>query len=413
MIRPRHLLFAAVAFAASPAMAADEEWDCSFTADDRKVITLSQDCFDMVDAKPNDADKADLLFRLAYELNERESTVTALPLLDRAVALVPDNPRYLQERGFTKGDLGFYRDAAADLDKALSLDADMLLALSERGWTRFQYGDFEGSVADYAKAEELGGAKSDYILGRAEPLIWLGRLDEAERELAKLDDDADSAKRIAELRKSIARQRAFHPAGDPGEACTTGDVSDKQQAAAIVDACTAAFLSSSDAAKRADFLTARATASVIEESGYDAAIADYKIAAGLDPAEPNWHFNLGYALLQIRHSWAARNEFNKALELGLRNDQTKALALAGRAQANYNLNDADTAFADAKAAYEVQPNPAALEVLGDLAFDRDDKKAAKTFWLNTYRMGERDDRLLERLASVGVTDPDREPAPEE
>lgn len=413
MIRPGHLLFAAAAFAASPAMAADEEWNCSFTTDDRKVITLNQDCFAMVDAKPNDAEKADVLFQLAYELNERQSTVTALPLLDRAVALAPDNARYLQERGFTKGDLGFYRDAAADLDRALELDADMLLALSERGWTRLQYGDFEGSVADYARAEELSEAKPDYVLGRADALIWLGRLDEAERELAKLDDEADSAKRVAELRKSIARQRAFRPTGDPAEKCRPQSVSDRQAATAIVDACTAAFLSSQDATKKAEFLTTRATARVVEDNGYDNAMQDYKVAAGIDPKNPDTHTNYGFSLLAIHRSWAAKNEFESAIALGPAQDNSKALALAGRARANYNLHDPNASFADAKASFEVKPTPAALDVLGDLLFDEGDKEAAKLYWMGEYHMGVRDDGLLERLAGVGVADPEKEPAPEE
>jgi hypothetical protein len=85
------------------------------------------------------------------------------------------------------------------------------------------------------------------------------------------------------------------------------------------------------------------------------------------------------------------------------------LALAGRADAHYHLGEKNLAFHDAKESFEVHPNELALWVMGDLAKDRRDDVSAKRYWMGAYRLGSRDDRLIERLKSVGVADPSAEP----
>ena len=50
-------------------------------------------------------------------------------------------------------------------------------------------------------------------------------------------------------------------------------------------------------------------------------------------------------------------------------------------------------------------------MLGDLGRDRGDDASAKLYWMGAYHMGDRDDRLIERLRSIGVTHPENEPAP--
>jgi hypothetical protein len=66
---------------------------------------------------------------------------------------------------------------------------------------------------------------------------------------------------------------------------------------------------------------------------------------------------------------------------------------------------------DAKDSIEMHPNEGALWVLGDLAKDKRDYVGAKRFWMGAYHLGSRDDRLLERLRSVGFPDPAKEPMP--
>ena len=133
------------------------------------------------------------------------------------------------------------------------------------------------------------------------------------------------------------------------------------------------------------------------------------IAVALDPKNPQTHINYGNALVSVRHSWAARNAFETALAFPNLSKRDKALALAGRGQAKANLGDAAGAFADAKGSYETEPSMPSLYLLGDLAFQKGDKKAAKTFWMGAYRMGARGDDIMNQLRSVGVDDPEKEP----
>lgn len=86
------------------------------------------------------------------------------------------------------------------------------------------------------------------------------------------------------------------------------------------------------------------------------------------------------------------------------------MALAGRASAQYNLGEKNLSFRDAKESFEMEPNVLALWMLGDLAKDKHDDAMAKSFWIGVYHLGSRDDRLLERLRGVGVSDPANEPA---
>jgi hypothetical protein len=86
-------------------------------------------------------------------------------------------------------------------------------------------------------------------------------------------------------------------------------------------------------------------------------------------------------------------------------------ALAQRAAAKHNLQDSEGAFADARRSFEIEPNEVALLVLGDLSKERGDVASAKLYWMGAWRLGSRDDGIVERLKSVGVDHPDREPRP--
>jgi tetratricopeptide (TPR) repeat protein len=130
-----------------------------------------------------------------------------------------------------------------------------------------------------------------------------------------------------------------------------------------------------------------------------------QVAAGLDPGNPEHWSNYGYALLAVQHSWAGRNAFDKALALDGLDGLRRAIALAGRARANYNLGETDRAVADATASLEVEGNPAAAALLGQIALDRGDRDAAKAFWLDAWAMDMRDDALVEALHDLGVSDP--------
>jgi hypothetical protein len=168
--------------------------------------------------------------------------------------------------------------------------------------------------------------------------------------------------------------------------------------------CTRAFLLARSNKDKADALTIRAIAWLVGQQDSSGRITDLQVAAALDPDNGDRHTNLGGAYVQEHHSWAGRKELDRAIAL-----KPSFMAYAERAAARYNLHDADGAFADAKASYDMRPNDLALTVLGDLAFDHHDAKAAKAYWLGAYHLGARDDDLVARLKQVGVEDPAREP----
>ena len=138
---------------------------------------------------------------------------------------------------------------------------------------------------------------------------------------------------------------------------------------------------------------------MVLDSSWDRAIVDTRIAAGLDPS-PLRFINLGYAYMSVEHSRAAIQEFNRVLDKG-----DNWMALAGRARARLNIDDAAGAEADALASMKLELNVAAAWVLGDLAFNRGEMEKARGMYLAVYRMGERDDDLIARLKKLGVSDP--------
>ncbi|HEY0799371.1 MAG TPA: hypothetical protein VGD54_00900, partial [Steroidobacteraceae bacterium] len=216
-------------------------------------------------------------------------------------------------------------------------------------------------------------------------------------------DDSEYLERVSLKLKAWMH----HSAGDdPGANCGragNGDGDDYSQPTLIGD-CTLAFLSAKTPEGKADALTDRAIAWLFALQSQHDATADDEAAVALDPNNPDRHTNLGFAYIQEKHSWGARQEFDRSISL-----RKTYAALAGRASAHYNLNEANLAFHDARESFDMQPNVLALWVLGDLAKDKHHDAVAKSFWMGAYLLGSRDDRLLERLKGVGVADPAKEP----
>ena len=364
------------------------------------------DCMAAIAAAQTARQKAILYYAWAYSLNEADAAREALPSLDKALELAPNFTNARHERAYTLSDLGFYARALIDADWNVRLNPNSADAYTERAFSRHRLGDFAGSLADRLKSVELGGTNPDRERGIADDLMWLGRYDEAAKRLATVppnDDDKD-------MRADLERRLRFKPDGKEADRCDMNQsMRDRTQAQKIVDACTWAFDHEKDRQKRADLLTVRAVMSVVAKQDSEANFTDLQIAAGLDPKNPDRHLNYGYALVNIRHSWAARNEFDIALSSPALRAKSKAIALTGRGQASLNLGDPPAAKADAKASHELGPSAANSWLIGDIAFADGDKDLAKKYWLAAYRMGARDDRLYANLRSVGIDDPAKEP----
>jgi tetratricopeptide (TPR) repeat protein len=192
---------------------------------------------------------------------------------------------------------------------------------------------------------------------------------------------------------------------NPDSACRAANTDAKLRVPTLVATCTAAFLAAPTGKAKADMLTIRSLAWMIGRQDEASGTVDRQMATALDPGNADLHANLGGSYVAARHSWAAEREFDRSLAI-----RENWPALAGRSAARYNLGNPDGAFADAKRSFEIKPNELALTVLGDLLHDKKDDKAAKLYWMGAWQLGDRDDGLVSRLKSIGVTDPAHEPA---
>jgi tetratricopeptide (TPR) repeat protein len=403
------LLVSALSSLIAVAAQAEELGGCPI-ANAEAQQSWDHDCALAIEAERDPAKKAELHFRRAYVLNERQAYQDSLNDLNAACTLVPRNAAYLHERAYTLNSLGRYREALVDLDAQASIEPLAPTVYQERALTRTRLGDWAGALADRSQEAKLRPESMSALVGRAQARLWLGQFAEARQDLkaaAGLQTDPpnrDDAKYLERV-SGLVDAWTHHSAGDsPGAKCSRATTNDDFSRPTLIGDCTLAFLAAKTPTEQSDALTIRAIAWLSARQSQHDATNDHEAAAALDPGNPDRHTNLGFAYLQERHSWGARQEFDRSLEI-----RRTYAALAGRAEAHENLGEKNLAFADAKESFEMHPNEIALWVLGDLAEDKHDEASAKRFWMGAYRLGSRDDRLLERLRSVGVKDPAGEP----
>ena len=387
---------------------ADEPDRCSLSSTQDKQA-WQQDCDIAIQAESDPTKKAELHFRRAYVANEQQGYQEAVADLNAACVLVPHQAKYLHERAYTLNSLGRYPEALADLNEEVTLQPQVAGAYDERALTRARLGDWSGALADRDQVVKLSPHSMGALVARAHARLWVGQFERARQDLkaaSTVDSnppDADE-KEYLERVSGLLESWTLHSPGDhPAKKCRFDKNTDFSQATLIGD-CTLAFLAAKTPQEKADALTTRSVAWSIARHSPHEVTNDCEAAVALDPDSPDRHTNLGFAYIQERHSWGARQEFDRSIEI-----HPTYLALAGRAQAHYNLHETKLAFLDAKKSFEIQPNEGACFVLGDLAKDRNDDVSAKLYWMGAYHLGSRDDRLFERLRSVGVKDPAAEP----
>jgi tetratricopeptide (TPR) repeat protein len=387
----------------------------SATADEAQCViskakddpSWDPDCAKAIFAEHDALKKAELLFRHAYVLNERELYERAIKELNAAITFVPHSPEYLRERAYTLNSLARYGEALVDLDELISLNPKLQAAYPERAMSRTYVGDWQGALADREVAVQLKPDSMSALVARAQANLWLGNFEQAQQDLnaAKelAPDPSNGSGDETYLERVNGQLQAWtkHSEGrNPGQNCSRAKNNEDLSKETLIGDCTIAFFSAKTPQDKADALVQRAIAWISARQSQRDATADHEASVALDPENPDRHTNLGFAYLEGRHSWAARQEFDRSIKI-----RKTYPALAGRASAHYNLNEINLSFKDAKESFEMQPNELALWVLGDLAKDKNDDKSAKLYWMGAYHLGSRDDRLMERLRSVGVTDP--------
>jgi tetratricopeptide (TPR) repeat protein len=373
------------------------------------LATLTQpgwreQCEAAIKAESDPRVRSILLFRSAFAYNEDRKAQPARDALEEAVKLDPANYKAWHELGYTAVDMGDYAEGVAALDRAVAIGPDLADNFTERALARHYAGDLVGAWADRDHVVTLRPGDADALLARADAAIWLGKFDAASRDIDSAEaidkkaGNSEHAAWIAKLRAQLATW-SVAPGANPVGKCDAV-FSDKPDPVGTVAACTAAFVAASDPARKAALLTARNVGWLLEKKDEDASIEDRRVAAGLNPGDAGLWVNLGFAYIQSRHSWAAERAFNRAIAL-----KSTWVALAGRAAARSNLGNNQGALADANASLKLQANELALTVIGDVALASGDKAAARKAWLDAYRLGDRDDGLIERLKDLGVADP--------
>jgi tetratricopeptide (TPR) repeat protein len=262
-----------------------------------------RDCEVAVQAEHNSAKKAELHFRHAYVLNERQAYEQSLADLNAACALVPHHVRYLHERGYTLNSLGRYREALVDLNEEASLDPKSPGIYSERALARTRLGDWAGALADRDQEVKLLPDSMSALVARAEARIWLGQFGEAQRDLktaAALPTGgapADDAEYLERVSKRLAVLMHHSSGEDPGAKCDLAGTNDDFLQPTFIGDCTLAFFSAKTPQDKADALTQRSIAWLSQQSPRDAT-ADREAAVALDPDNPDRHTNLGFAYLE-------------------------------------------------------------------------------------------------------------------
>lgn len=353
--------------------------------------------------------RARLLFYRGYVRNEQRDTLAALVDLDAAVAADPNNIEARQERAYTNNELGNYAEARADLEASAALGVATKRLFQERALSRMKLGDITGAIADRDRVLALAPEDGVALNARADDLLFAGRFADARADIARAEaraaatDDKQVQDTSSRLRKRLALMTEGAEA-NPDRVCRDAQKNTEFKRTHLVATCTAAYLAAPGNPARAEMLTTRSVAWLFADDEADA-VFDLQMAAALDPGNADWHANLGFSYVKAHHSWAGEREFDRSLAI-----KESWAALGGRAWARFNLRKIDGAFADAKRSFEIHPNEIALTVLGDLAADRKDPKAAKLYWMSAWHLGDHGDDLLERLKSIGVTDPAHEPA---
>ncbi|MBL8536244.1 MAG: hypothetical protein JNM59_02440 [Hyphomonadaceae bacterium] len=346
--------------------------------------------------------RATLLFLRAYAFNEAENFEAALADLDAALVLTPSNPLLLHERAYTLIELARYHEAEATLDAEARVQPDNPAVYQERALARFHQANLRGAFEDRDRVVGLAPGDSEALLARAKAALWLGRFDEARRDHAAALALSTTPSEAGMETDEIDLWARSTPNGRPQELCQLERLEGTSPPPYVIGDCTAWFLSAQTPAEQADALTTRSVALRLLRGSDGAGIEDLSVAAALDPDNWRMHFNLGQSYLEVRHSWAARLEFQRSLEL-----ERNSYGYAGRSIANFNLGDVEAATADALASLEIEPNFQAFIVLGDIAmYHQHDTNAARRHWLAAYRLGPRDDRLIARLREVGVLNPE-------
>ena len=249
----------------------------------------------------------------------------ALPALQRATELLPDDAEAHSNLGNALRGIGQLDDAVESYRRALEIKPDFAGALSNLGNVLQDLGQLDDAVASYRRALEVQPdfAKAHSNLGNA--LQGLGRLDDAVasyrralkiqpgfaeahnnlgnilRDLGQLDDAVASCRRALEIKPDFAEAH-----GNLGNA-----LQDLGQLGDAVASYRRALEIKPDYAK----VLCNLGKALQEQGQLDDAVASYRRALEIQPDFAEAHSNLGNTLQSLGQIDAAEASYRRALEI--------------------------------------------------------------------------------------------------
>lgn len=245
-------------------------------------------------------DALHLLGVLRYQAGDYDS---ASALIDRALALAPDNALYHMNRGLVLAALQMHDDALASFARAIALNPESADSYINRAATYLECNRISEALTDYDKAIALAPNNAE-----------------------------------AHFNRGLALARALRP---------DAAIESYDRAIALVPRWAPAHVSRGDALQNL--------------AAFTAAIESYDRALRLDPTLIQAHVNRGIALQVLRRPADALESFEKALGLAPDN----AEVYAGRAKSLYALGRLDEALENCTHALAQTPGlPQALYYRG-------------------------------------------------
>ncbi|HUH95674.1 MAG TPA: tetratricopeptide repeat protein [Casimicrobiaceae bacterium] len=286
----------------------------------------------------------------------------AIELIDRAIAVDPDNAEYHSNRGVALKELGRLEAAVASYDTALTLDPERIGDHFNRAVALQGLGQLEAAVESYDKTIELKHDFAEAYANRGVALEELGQLDLA---LASYDKAIELNPGYPEFHSS--RGIALRKLGHLEAAIASFDVAivlkprypeahsnrgNALQALKRLDEAVASY--DRAIALKPDYAEAYSNRGVaLQELGrLEAAIASYDRAIELRPDDAEAYSNRGTALEELKQLDAAVASYDRAI--ALRADY--AAAYSNRGIALKQLGQLDAAMASYDRAVALKPD---------------------------------------------------------
>lgn len=173
---------------------------------------------------PNRADSRDEAirhFKRGNQLADQGHLTQALGEYEAALALVPDDPTFLTNRGAVLDWMGKHKQALASFDEVLRARPDDAIAHHNRGVALAQLGRWKEAVAAYEQAVAVGPHDAGTLANLGLALVRLDRLEDAiaalDKALALEPGDAQTRSFrtliVTELLRRLARKRVISWAG--------------------------------------------------------------------------------------------------------------------------------------------------------------------------------------------------------